>query len=437
METITIRFGILSLVVMVAGSVSNAQEREASFADATAVLIRTACDANSPSELREFKKRQILRRQTYVENAIEAMKADASSNALIYSAEDQRDFKETLNRMQVEHTQLQEFAVDGCSEKSLRQFSSPEPGGPSIAAVIVTALKTQALSKEQQAGQPQPQSPASQGAPGNSSPTPKKTDSASKSPDSNATPKKTATDSQDDNANKPAGDDVTKLKTQVKSIEEALSGQNQDFALVLGVGSMVINPHVSDYKNDSNVLHTTNQGSSTPQLLAGVSFRSHVPSLTRHYRGLDLSCTDPTKKCGEAWQVHPWSGFVSLKFAPGASQLLNGYVIGGTYSITKYLDVLVGFSMTPANEASPGFRTTAAQFVTNQQKLGLDLNFNPTAMLLNRRNAFDGFPVTDASGKLLYAGDPLTVHYRAGAVFGVSFPIYFRSYLKPSTTGSN
>jgi hypothetical protein len=86
------------------------------------------------------------------------------------------------------------------------------------------------------------------------------------------------------------------------------------------------------------------------------------------------------------------------------------------------------------NEASPGFRVTASQFVANQQKLGLDLNFDPNAMLANRRNAFDGFPVTDASGKLIYQGNPLSVHYRGGAVFGVSFPIYFHSYFRTQDT---
>jgi hypothetical protein len=214
--------------------------------------------------------------------------------------------------------------------------------------------------------------------------------------------------------------DIQQLQKQVDDLKKALGSEDPNFSLVLGVGSQVINPDASDYMNDSNVLHATNLGSATPQLLAGVSFRSHVPSLTRRWRNSE-----------EIWQRHPWSGFVSLKFAPGASQVLNGYVIGGTYSIAKYLNALVGFALTPVNEPSPGFRVTAAQFVASQQKLGLDLNFDPNAMLANKRSAFDGFPITDPTGKLIYPGNPLTVHYRGGAVFGVSFPIYFRSFLKP------
>jgi hypothetical protein len=58
------------------------------------------------------------------------------------------------------------------------------------------------------------------------------------------------------------------------------------------------------------------------------------------------------------------------------------------------------------------------------------MNFDPNAMLDNAPNAFDGFPVTDPTGKLIYAGNPLTVHYHGGLVLGVSIPIYFSSVFK-------
>ncbi len=132
----------------------------------------------------------------------------------------------------------------------------------------------------------------------------------------------------------------------------------------------------------------------------------------------------------EPWEKRPWNAFVSVKFAPGSSQTINGFVVGASYSLTKYLSALVGFALTPINEPAPGFRTTAAQFVIAQQKQGQYLNFDPNAMLSNQRNAFDGFPVTDPTGKLIYSGNPLTVHYHGGAVFGVSIPIYFSSAFK-------
>jgi hypothetical protein len=56
------------------------------------------------------------------------------------------------------------------------------------------------------------------------------------------------------------------------------------------------------------------------------------------------------------------------------------------------MDFLVGFALTPVSEPSPGFRVVASQFVTAEQKQGLDMSFNPTAMLNNSSNAFDGFP---------------------------------------------
>ena len=119
-----------------------------------------------------------------------------------------------------------------------------------------------------------------------------------------------------------------------------------------------------------------------------------------------------------------------MKFSPGSSQVLNGYVIGGSYAIAHYLNALIGFALTPVNEPAPGFRVTASQFVASQQKQGQYLNFNPVNMLNNAQNAFDGFPVTDPTGKLIYQGNPLTVYYRGGVIFGVSIPIYFGSVFK-------
>jgi hypothetical protein len=219
------------------------------------------------------------------------------------------------------------------------------------------------------------------------------------------------------------------MVSKMKDIKSALSTEDPDFALVLGVGSLVVNSGVTDYTNQSNVIHSSNLGRATPQLLTGVSFSSRVPTMITRFRRASLCAPGQAEKsfCAERWQKYPWSGFVSLKFAPGSSQLLNGYVIGGSFAITHYLNALIGFALTPINEPAPGFRITASQFVTNQQNQGLDQNFNAGGLLANAPNAYDGFPVTDPTGKLIYQGDPLTVHYRGGVIFGVSFPIYFKS----------
>lgn len=235
-----------------------------------------------------------------------------------------------------------------------------------------------------------------------------------------------------DNANTDPVQVIKKLADERDQVKTALAGEDSEFGLVLGVGSLILRDEDVDYQNQSNVLHATNLGRATPQLMAGVSFRTKIPSLLPRYRQL-RSCTssekleDTKKTCGEIWQTRPWNAFVSLKFAPGASQTLNGFVFGGTYAVASHFDLLIGFALTPINEPAPGFRAAAAQFVRTQQAQGKDLNFNPTAMLNNDPNAFDGFPVTDASSALIYQGNPTTVHYRNGFVLGISIPIYFKS----------
>ncbi len=230
--------------------------------------------------------------------------------------------------------------------------------------------------------------------------------------------------------------DVNAALKQAEDIQAALKKEDPEFALVLGIGSLVVGPGVTDYQNESNVIRASSLGRATPQFITGVSFRSKVPNLRKRWNRCEGDKDDTgAKPCPfDTWQRWPWSGFVSLKFSPGASQTVNGYVIGGTYAFAHYLNALIGFSLTPINEPAPGFRTAAAQFVTQQQQQGLDLNFDPNAMRRNDQNAFDGFPVIDSTGRLIYQGNPLTIHYRGGVVFGISMPIYFGSVFKSGSS---
>ena len=126
---------------------------------------------------------------------------------------------------------------------------------------------------------------------------------------------------------------------------------------------------------------------------------------------------------------------MSLKFAPGDSNPINSYVLGGSFNLAHHLAFVVGFALTPVNEPSPGFRTLAAQFVQQQQQQGLYMNFDPTAMLKNSKNAFDGFPLTNPStGALIYPGNALSTHYHGGVVLGISMPIAFSAFLKSGST---
>ena len=224
-------------------------------------------------------------------------------------------------------------------------------------------------------------------------------------------------------AAKPADDgqgDIAAISKSVEEIKAALAkDQDPDFALVLGLGSLLVRHNVTDYLNQSNVLQSTSLGRATPQLLAGVSFRTRLPSPLARFRGADCGC--------ELWEQRPWSAFVSVKFSPGSSQAVNGYVIGGSFALAHHVDVLVGYSLTPINEPSPGLRAIAYQYVVERQKKNALPNFDANALAANDSQAFDGFSLTDADGKLIYNGNPLTVHYRGSTLVGVSIPVYFKT----------
>src|SRR5262245_61004080 len=83
----------------------------------------------------------------------------------------------------------------------------------------------------------------------------------------------------------PAPSQIDQLSKQVEELRAALDNQDPDFALVLGLGSLIVGPNVTDYKNESNVIRAVNLGRAVPQLLTGVSFRTNVPSPFRRFRG--------------------------------------------------------------------------------------------------------------------------------------------------------
>ena len=275
---------------------------------------------------------------------------------------------------------------------------------------------------------------------------PKKVDAKqTKEPESSASGTVNQTPTPVTTAAKPKTENATIGDVDTK-ISDALNAQDKhpEFELSLGIGSLVNGHGHTDYTNNSNTLQSTNLGRSTPQYLVGVSLRTPYPNFGK----FGHSKTDCTTKPKEGvtdhgpyigdpycayWRVNPWKAFINLKFASGSSQTLSGFVLGGSYQFGHYVDALVGFGITPFNEPSQGLRTTASQFVTAQQALGNYLNFNPAAMLAGSQNAFDGFSLTDTTGKLIYKGTPLEVHYRGGVVLGVSIPVNLGSVFTSKT----
>jgi hypothetical protein len=188
---------------------------------------------------------------------------------------------------------------------------------------------------------------------------------------------------------------------------------------VLGIGSLITGS-VTNYTVNSttNVLEGSQIGRASPQLLAGLAFQLGVPGITKGSR-------DPKSDT-----YHPWHAFVSLKFSTDSSQSIIGYTFGITYRVHKYLDLLLGYSLTPFQEPSPGFRNLAVQTVQaniNNPKGDPYITFNGPALNNNLAGAFDGFPlqtpansVVGTSGMNLYAGNPLETQYRGGMMIGIS-----------------
>jgi hypothetical protein len=195
-----------------------------------------------------------------------------------------------------------------------------------------------------------------------------------------------------------------------------------DFDLVLGVGSLLIKPGLTDYKvnNENSVLGTANLGSASPQLLAGAAFRLAVPNFG--------------KGASRLFGPQPWFAFLSLKFSPDSSQTLNGYVLGMSYKFNKAFAGLAGYALTPVQEPSPGFRAAAIQVVSQNPNVPAYQRFNLNDLQQNNRNAYDGFPlfVQTAAGPSttrLFSGDPTVVHYHGGFVIGVAIPISLKAAL--------
>jgi len=94
-------------------------------------------------------------------------------------------------------------------------------------------------------------------------------------------------------------------------------------------------------------------------------------------------------------------------------------VLGGGYRITKYFSLVVGYSVTPVDEPSPGFRVAAAQVVSANPTISPYNRYNANDLLLNKPGAFDGFPlfVYNASGVTttkLFPNSPTVNHHRSG-----------------------
>ena len=149
------------------------------------------------------------------------------------------------------------------------------------------------------------------------------------------------------------------------------------FHLLTGVGAVLAGVESTSYKVDApnNALSQTNVGRKTIEILLGGGF-----VLPWHKGGQWIensfcrtkqkeAAANSGKGCREGGDseylnYRPWEAFLSIRFAPASDQTINGFVVGGGYRITKYFSFLGGYSVTPVDEPTHGFRVAASRTVT-------------------------------------------------------------------------
>jgi hypothetical protein len=198
----------------------------------------------------------------------------------------------------------------------------------------------------------------------------------------------------------------------------------------IGLGSRIGGPQVSNYQTSNGVLALTNLGRAAPQLLTGLGFVFCDPSVT----------TTRSKFCSNAFSSRLGT-FVSAQFGSGSNSVVSGYSLGMTVGLGRYLRGLVGFSLTPADEISPGFATAASQYVAKNPALFPGIS--PANLSSKAYAAFDGIQFTNtqpaagsaATATIFYPGPVTTTHYRGGFLIGVSLPINIYNLIQGNKTG--
>ena len=244
------------------------------------------------------------------------------------------------------------------------------------------------------------------------------------------------------------GKESTPSKADANSFTLKAEYDHSSFELVTGVGAELAGIETTSYKidTDNNALSQTNVGRKTVEILLGGGF---ILPWHKWGRWIEKSyCGTPTKEgekdqpCREGGDAayknyRPWETFLSIRFAPASDQTINGFVVGGGYRITKYFSLLVGYSVTPVNEPTHGFRVAASQVVAANPTISPYNHFNASDLLHDTPGAFDGFPLFlyNANGittTKIFPTSPIVVHYHSGIYFGVGIPLNLTALFKPS-----
>jgi hypothetical protein len=200
------------------------------------------------------------------------------------------------------------------------------------------------------------------------------------------------------------------------------------FEVITGVGASFLPIESTSYKLDAtnNALSQTNVGRKHLELLLGGGFI--LPFHLKNYGG-----ADPDYK-----NFHPLEAFLSLRFAPGSDQAFTGFVVGGGWRVHKYFSLLVGYSLTPIDELSLGFRRAATEVVSANPTIFPYNHYSASDLATNKPGAFHGFPLFlyNASGVTttrIFPTSPTVTHSHSGILFGVGIPVNLGALLKPSS----
>ena len=203
------------------------------------------------------------------------------------------------------------------------------------------------------------------------------------------------------------------------------------FEVLTGIGASFLPVESTGYKVDSttNALSQTNVGRKHLELLLGGAFILPMKTIYKKQGN-----SDPDYK-----NFHPLEAFLSLRFAPGADQTFTGFVVGGGWRVHKYLSLLVGYSLTPIDEPTSGFRRAAAQVVAANPTIAPYNQYNANDLAQNKPGAFDGFPLFlyNSSGVTttkIFPTSPTVTHARSGIFFGVGIPLNLGALLKPGSS---
>jgi len=227
--------------------------------------------------------------------------------------------------------------------------------------------------------------------------------------------------------------------------------------LITGVGATLAGLEATSYKVANDALSSANVGRKTPEILLGGGFilpwRRSGGWIEKAYCGAGDAqvgaaraagqdppeISDDCKPGGAYYHYRPWQAFVSIRFAPASDQTINGFVLGGSYRLTKYFSFIVGYSVTPVDEPSRGFRIAASQIVAANPTISPYSRYNANDILHadERPGVLDGFPlfIYDANGvttQKLFPNSPTVTHYRSGIYFGVGIPLNLTTLFKPA-----